>query len=120
MRTYRDNITAPASANSPLSIAMHRALAAKPLLTKPDRFGPVQAIAWEEAQKAGITYAQIIGDQRQRQFVKPRHKAMWRAARETAASLKVIGRVFGHRDHSTIMYAVRKVEMELKAANDNG
>ncbi|MBL8630171.1 MAG: hypothetical protein JNM81_11110 [Rhodospirillaceae bacterium] len=83
-------------------------------MEKPDRFGPVQVIAWEEAQKAGITYAQIIGDQRHRAFVAPRHRAMWRAARETTASLKVIGRVFGHRDHSTVMYAVRKVEAELK------
>jgi chromosomal replication initiation ATPase DnaA len=98
---------------------MYAAVTAPPAVRKPDRCGPVQNIAWEEAVRAGITYAQIIGEQRQRKFVAARHQAMWRASRETAASLKLIGRVFGHRDHSTVMYAIRKVESELVAANDN-
>lgn len=72
--------------------------------------GPVQSIALEEAQRAGITYAQIIGEQRARKCVGPRHYAMWRAARETGASLVAIGRVFNDRDHSTVIHAIHKVE----------
>ena len=49
--------------------------------------GPVESIAWEEAEAAGITFAQILGKQRAQRYVKPRHQAMWRAARETLSSL---------------------------------
>ncbi len=80
--------------------------------------GPVASIAWEEAQRAGITYAQIIGKQRAQRYVKPRHTAMWRASHETLASLAEIGRVFGGRDHSSVIHAIRKVEAE-KAIKEN-
>jgi chromosomal replication initiator protein len=76
--------------------------------------GPVQTIAWEEAEKAGITYAQILGAQRSAVYVRPRHIAMWRASRETKANLSEIGRVFG-RDHTTVLYAIGKVNAQMKA-----
>lgn len=78
---------------------------------------PVQAIAQEEAERAGITMAKILGAQRSQKYVKPRHIAMWRAARETKASLVEIGRIFG-RDHTTVMYAVGKVAAAQKASHE--
>jgi hypothetical protein len=90
--------------------AVSRSAHAAALLAPPDHFGPIQVIAWEEALKAGITYAQIIGRRRSAAFMRPRHVAMWRAARETAACLPEIGRVFSNRDHSSVLYAIRKVD----------
>lgn len=81
-----------------------------PPRVRTDRFGPVQLIAAEEAARAGITYAQIVGGQRSQRFVVPRHIAMWRASRETAASLPAIARVFGNRNHTTVIHALRKID----------
>lgn len=79
--------------------------------------GPVQTIAWEEAKRAGITYAQIMGAQRAQRCVKPRHFAMWRASRETMATLTEIGRTFGGRDHATVIRAINKIDSQRSQAS---
>jgi hypothetical protein len=71
--------------------------------------GPIEAIAAEEAERAGITLAQILGAQRSQKYVQPRHFAMWRASRETRASLSEIARAYD-RDHTSVIHALRKVE----------
>jgi hypothetical protein len=51
-----------------------------------------------------ITSARRTGD-----LVLPRHVAMYLAKQLTQRSLPEIGRMFGQRDHTTILYAVRKI-----------
>jgi chromosomal replication initiation ATPase DnaA len=77
--------------------------------------GPIEAIAAEEAERAGITLAQILGAQRSQKYVQPRHIAMWRASRETRASLSEIARTY-NRDHTSVLHALRKVEAKLATA----
>jgi chromosomal replication initiation ATPase DnaA len=71
--------------------------------------GPIEAIAAEEAERAGITLAQILGAQRSQKYVQPRHIAMWRASRETRSSLSEIARAYD-RDHTSVIHAIRLVE----------
>lgn len=70
----------------------------------------VMPIIEEEAARHGYTVAELIGHIREKHLVECRHYAIWRAKRETGRSLPEIGRAFGFRDHSSILYAINKVE----------
>ena len=70
----------------------------------------VMPIIEEEAAARGYTIQELIGKTRDAHLILCRHYAIWRAKRETGRSLPEIGRAFGGRDHSTILYAVRKIE----------
>ena len=58
------------------------------------------------AASAGVTEAQIVGGQRQREVVRARWMAMLLAAEVTGASLPQIGRALAARDHSSVHYAM--------------
>jgi chromosomal replication initiator protein len=45
-----------------------------------------------------------------RAFVLPRQVAMYMVRQLTGASLKEIGREFGHRHHTTVLHSIRKIE----------
>lgn len=47
-------------------------------------------------------------------LVQYRQLAMWLARRETRASLPVIGRVFGGRDHTTVLHAIKITEKRIR------
>lgn len=53
----------------------------------------------------GITFAELIGPQRSLKFVYPRHLAMHLASKLSGQSLPAIGRLFGDRDHTTVLHA---------------
>jgi chromosomal replication initiation ATPase DnaA len=69
----------------------------------------------EVAHARGLTPTMITGRQGSRIVVAARHLAFWRAARETGATLIVLGRVFGNRDHSTILNGIRMHEKRMAA-----
>lgn len=73
----------------------------------------IQAVATE----AGLTPTDITGDRRSKRLVLPRHVAMALARELTSQSLPTIARAFGDRDHTTVMYALRRVEC-LRGAGD--
>lgn len=62
------------------------------------------------ARHFGISPAQLRARNRTQACVLPRHCAIFLGRELTACSLLEIGRYFGGRDHSTILYACRKVE----------
>jgi chromosomal replication initiator protein len=53
---------------------------------------------------------------RARAVARPRQVAMYLSKQLTSRSLPEIGRMFGGRDHTTVMHAVRKIE-ELRASD---
>lgn len=66
----------------------------------------------------GITHADMVSEKRSKNIVKPRHIAIYLSRYMTEESLQTIGRKFGGRDHTTMMYSVRKIEQDQK--NDRG
>ncbi len=53
---------------------------------------------------------EFLSKKRNRKLVLPRHIAMYLCRTLTDYSLPVIGQEFGGRDHSTVVYAVKKIE----------
>jgi chromosomal replication initiation ATPase DnaA len=58
----------------------------------------------------GITLSDIRSKRRTDKIVRPRQVAMYLAKVLTTKTLPEIGRRMGGRDHTTILYAVRKIE----------
>ena len=73
----------------------------------------MEAILTATAELTGVPKADIVSKSRRREVSRPRQIAMYLCQRHTTASYPMIGRKFGGRDHTTAMYAVRKVEETL-------
>jgi chromosomal replication initiator protein len=65
------------------------------------------------AEKWGVPVADMDSERRQKQVVVPRQVAMYVAKSLTSKSLPEIGRLFGGRNHATVIHAVRKVKEML-------
>jgi chromosomal replication initiator protein len=66
----------------------------------------------EVANAFSVQVAQLLGRQRVRRLVRPRHVAMFLVRKHTGASFPEIGRRF-RRDHTTVQHACRKIEAAL-------
>lgn len=78
-------------------------------------------ITVDEIQKACAAHyridpAEMRSKRRARAVARPRQVAMYLAKKMTPRSLPEIGRIFGGRDHSTVIHAVRTIE-ELRQNN---
>ena len=62
------------------------------------------------AEHYRIRQAEMTSARRAREVARPRQVAMYLAKQLTPRSLPEIGRRFGGRDHSTVIYAVRQIE----------
>lgn len=60
----------------------------------------------------GISYELVTGETRRRHVVAVRQLIMWELYTLFALSLPAIGRLFGWRDHTTVLHAVRKIEKQ--------
>jgi chromosomal replication initiator protein len=77
-------------------------------LRKPDRLSVRDIILEVLKDYPGITYDDIIGKRRTRQFMAPRHKCMVEVYQQRPdLSLPMIGKMM-KRDHTTIIHAVQK------------
>jgi hypothetical protein len=57
----------------------------------------------------------VRGPRRQASLVRVRHLAMWLCREEEPrASLPAIAKVFGHRDHTTVLHAIRVTEERMR------
>lgn len=81
------------------------------------RKGPltVRRIQSEVADYYELLPEVMVSAQRFRSVAHPRQLAMYLASQMTHHSLSAIGRFFGNRDHTTVMYAVFEVEKRLKS-----
>ena len=62
----------------------------------------------------GVTPEDLKSSRRNREITVPRQVAMYLTREMTGLSLPSIGRAFGGRDHSTVLYACNTVEKNLK------
>lgn len=63
----------------------------------------------------GVDADVIRGQQRVREAVAARQVAMYLIRSMTNLSSDEIGKVFGNRDHSTVLYSIEKVEKQMKS-----
>jgi chromosomal replication initiator protein len=56
-----------------------------------------------------ITARELTGKSRTQTISLPRQIAMYLLREHTECSLEDIGRIFGNRDHTTVLYAVNKI-----------
>ena len=80
------------------------------------------AVSVEAVQEAvstgfGVAVSDLISHRRSRQLALPRQIAMYLSRRVAEASFPTIGEKFGGRDHSTVMYAFRT--MEVRRSTDD-
>jgi chromosomal replication initiator protein len=74
----------------------------------------VSAIVKRVAAALGVREKELFGVSRLRGPLRARHLAMYLARQLTGLSLARLGVAFGGRDHTTILYACRKMETELE------
>ncbi|MDH2092647.1 hypothetical protein N5K21_28520 [Rhizobium pusense] len=66
------------------------------------------------AAEFGMTFEDIIGPKRSRKYVEPRHLIMWEVKTKLRPEMSYpeLGRLFGGRDHSSALFAVRKIDAQ--------
>lgn len=62
------------------------------------------------ASHFGIHISEMTSHRRARNVVRPRQVAMYLSRNLTSKSLPEIGRLFGKRDHTTVIHAIKTVE----------
>jgi chromosomal replication initiator protein len=69
------------------------------------------------AEFPGVTWDEVRGIRRTKRLIKPRQECMYEVSTQRPdLSFPAIGRIFGGRDHTTIMHSVRKVSANRAAA----
>lgn len=61
-----------------------------------------------------VPVADLLGEGRRREVVRPRQVAMYLLRSENGFSFPTIGQHFGNRDHTTVMHACGKIEENLE------
>jgi chromosomal replication initiator protein len=84
------------------------------LLPQSDGEIPVELIMGEVSAHFGLSPADLIGKSRSRPLTTARHIAMYLLREQNGLSLIRIGEWF-HRDHTTVMHGIRKVEQMMRA-----
>jgi chromosomal replication initiator protein len=79
---------------------------------EPDQLTPDRVIALV-AERFGVRPDAMCGKRRTRNVAMPRQVAMYLMRQVTDLSLVEIGRMFGGRDHTTVMYACDKVGLMI-------
>ena len=66
------------------------------------------------AERFHLTPADLVGRKRDRATALARQVAMYLLKEATSCSLAQIGMEFGHRDHTTVIYACRKIACDIE------
>lgn len=79
---------------------------------------PVARVTVEDVQRAVCDYfklkqAELLGANRSKRFSQPRHLAQYLSRKLTDLSFPDIAQKFGGKDHTSIIYACRKVEQAV-------
>ena len=83
-----------------------------------NREGPVARIQQRVAEHFRIPVNEMTSARRAIAVARPRQVAMYVAKQTTPKSLPHIGRLFGNRDHTTVIHAVRRVETLMSQDDD--
>ncbi|HEY5996957.1 MAG TPA: helix-turn-helix domain-containing protein, partial [Candidatus Deferrimicrobiaceae bacterium] len=72
------------------------------------------AILKAVAEYFGVKVSDLKSDRKHKVVAHPRQVAMYLLRQMTKCSFPEIGQRFGGKDHSTVMYAVKKIERKMK------
>jgi chromosomal replication initiator protein len=96
--------------------------ALRDMLAAQDKLVTIENIQKTVAEYYKIRASELLSASRSRMIARPRQIAMTLAKELTNHSLPEIGNAFGGRDHTTVLYATRKVaelkESDLRVAED--
>jgi len=81
---------------------------------EPDHMTPERILS-AVSERFGVKTEMIVGQRRTQVVALPRQVAMYLLRQLTDLSLVEIGRVFGGRDHSTVLYACDKIGVRINA-----
>jgi chromosomal replication initiator protein len=88
------------------------------VLKSHDRRVTIEEIQKRVAEHWGLRVTDMTSSRRARTVARPRQVAMYLAKQFTDRSLPEIGRMFGNRDHTTVMHAVSRVAELMEADPD--
>lgn len=71
---------------------------------------PTVVYIQDRCEELGVKYGDVIGAGRLRDVVAVRHQLMWEIYTKFGLSYPALGRLFGGRDHTSTLFAVRKIE----------
>jgi chromosomal replication initiation ATPase DnaA len=120
LEVIEPEVIAPAEAEpDPIEAVEPEAVTVDDQLPAEPKYRSAKAIIEEVLSDfPGVRWADLKGPRRTREFIIPRHLAMYEIyAQKRNMSLPMIGRLFGGRDHTTILSAVRKIE-RMKMAEE--
>ena len=89
-----------------------------PMIEMPSRNLTAEVIQRVTAQHFGVKVTDLKGAKRHRTVVVPRMIAMYLVRKHTSASLPDIGRLFGGRDHTTVLHGCRKMDFDITRKPD--
>lgn len=99
--------------NIPITLAMAKE-SLKDILGDRRKDITVELIQKVVAEQFGLKMADMKSDKRLKVFVQARQIAIWLCRDMTKASYPDIGAKFGGKDHSTVIYAAKKIDKALK------
>jgi chromosomal replication initiator protein len=105
-------------------VIAHASVTARPLDSKliseliphsspPRAETPVEEIQQHVATSFGISRAELVGSSRAAAPLRARQVAILLTRESTGLSLPQIGRLYGGRDHSTVLNAIRRIEVGI-------
>lgn len=106
-------VTAFAALNKQLVDLSLAQVVLKDLISDDDSEITASSIIGITADYFGISMEELTGTSRSRVYVTARQIAMYLCRQLTDLSLPKIGENFGGKDHTTVMYAVKKVEDQI-------
>lgn len=77
---------------------------------EPLRRPTVRSIQIAVVQHFDIRMVNLLSERRDQMIVRPRQIGMYLSKRHTTQSLPQIGKLYGGKDHTTVLHAVRKIE----------
>jgi chromosomal replication initiator protein len=89
--------------------------ALKDILQSTEKTISVDDVKREVAAFFSLKVSELISKRRTQDLVYPRQLAMYLARQLTGASLPVIGKMFGGRDHSTVIHAINLVAQKMES-----
>ena len=84
-----------------------------PRSTRSAQAGSVEEIQQQVAERFGISRAELIGSSRAATPLRARQVAIYLTREMTDLSLPQIGRLYGGRDHTTVLNSLRRIEASL-------